>query len=459
MKLKRIFSFFISCLLLVFISFQSFAAVQSSSNAVMALPLDEDSGISLYSSLGTVTNTPKFDSNLRVFVRYRDNSDGTTGVYRVEDFTANSSGVSFQYQTSGDIVLYGFYIYLKYQSQSYMPPAGSYAVSADFSSQFSIDYSTKPYIWSQKTTDNASVLAADIRLPFKYESGDFYIAPYTINYTGSTYCSFGIEWPYTQGLQNLDGSFRINFKPVAADSSAPNTAGVNSVSDEIQSSINDNTTQLLNTSNSIYDSLQDLIQHISNQLAALWDQMYNLMHVPTMDKLNEILSALRAIANNSDIYAVVEEIDSSSREQTSQIVQNANENTSKVEQAVEKHGNFIIEGLKGLFIPSDEYFKSYFDDLYTFFSDRFGFLSFPIDLLQRLADLFLNSVDVDCVLTLPSFEISGEQLLIEQSFNLTEFLETNFSMLLSALRIVGDCIIIGAFVNLCSKKWDEVMKN
>lgn len=32
--------------------------------------------------------------------------------------------------------------------------------------------------------------------------------------------------------------------------------------------------------NGIYDSLQELIQHISDQLAALWDQMYNYMHLP-----------------------------------------------------------------------------------------------------------------------------------------------------------------------------------
>lgn len=432
---------------------------ETSSNAVMARPLAVDSGISLYSSLGTVANTPKFDSNLRVFVRYRDNSDRTTGVYRVEDFTANPSGVSFKYQTSGDIVLTGFYIYLKYQSHSYMPPAGSYAVSADFSSQFSIDYSTEPYIWSQKATDNASVLNDIIRLPFKNESGDFYIAPYTINYNGSTYCTIGIDWPYQQGLQNLDGSFRINFKPVASDSSAPNTAGVNSISDEIQSSINDNTTQLLNTSNSIYDSLQDLIQHISNQLAALWDQMYNLMQVPTMDKLNEILSALRAIANNSDIYAVVEEIDSSSREQTSQIVQNANENTTKVEQAVEKHGNFIIEGLKGLFIPSDEYFSTVFNDLNDFFKDKFGFLYTPVDLLIRFINLFSSANAEFTGIPFPELSWDGYVLLEAQTVQFDILQLDAFKNVQQKLYFLTDLMMIGALLALIHKKFEEVMQN
>lgn len=450
MKLKRIFSFFISFLILVFISFESYAAVRSSSNAVMALPLDDDYGISFYSSIGTVTNTIDY-SNIYVFAHLYDSATNTRRYSRM--VSVDSTG-RFSVSTIKDDEYIG---QIAFQLRpNNLPPAGTYLFSFDFSSDFSFDYK-QVFVHTRKSTSNASDVSSNFNVDYDSESGDLYVAPIAINLTNVS------EFDPSFYLLNKDqkmvaGSFRINFTPYSGSADIT-TAGTNTTSQDAQIEISNNTTQLLNTSNSIYESLQDLIQHISNQLAALWDQMYNLMHVPTMAKLDEILSALRAIANNSDIYAVVEEIDSSSREQTSQIVQNANENTSKVEQAVEKHGNFIIEGLKGLFIPSDEYFKGYFDDLYTFFSDRFGFLSFPIDLLQRLADLFINSDEVDCVLTLPSFEISGEQLLIAQSFNLTEFLETNFAMLLSAIRIVGDCIIIGAFVNLCSNKWDEVMKN
>lgn len=451
MKSKCIFSFFISCLILVFISFQSFAAVQSSSNAVMALSSDDDYSISLYSSIGTVSNTV-------------DRSKVVLGVYVFDKGTQKqkfihteylSSDGSFQYSVDGNSYIQRIYFEF---GKSALPVPGNYKLSYDLSSDISMDY-FNPYIWTQKSIANASPVTSQhyISSNFTSSSGDIFVSPVSLTLTSVTRLSLSQGITGTD-VQTIGGTVRFNFTPYSGETDFT-TAGTDTTSQDLQIDISNNTSQIVNSTNLILDSLQDLIQHISNQLAALWDQMYNLMHVPTMAKLDEILSALRAIANNSDIYAVVEEIDSSSREQTSQIVQNANENTSKVEQAVEKHGNFIIEGLKGLFIPSDEYFKGYFDDLYTFFSDRFGFLSFPIDLLQRLADLFLNSVDVDCVLTLPSFEISGEQLLIEQSFNLTEFLETNFPMLLSALRIVGDCIIIGAFVNLCSKKWDEVMKN
>lgn len=443
MKLKRIFSFFISCLLFVSISFESFASVQTPSDAVLFSPSEMESGIMPMSSMGTVTNTISSDARIRVVVLYYDD-EGKLQQDFIYPTYVNGRWV-FSHMVDGVVCQVNFCLYSVYNA---LPAPGLYKTSFDFASDFSFDYSRFAFS-SQKLTNN---VATDIgrhqftSTEISQFSGDIYISPISVDLGSVNVFYLQCYIPTSQELHSFGGSFAWRFEKTSELSSI-DSFGSNTTQD-FQNSVS-------TTTNAIYDTLQELIQHISNQLAALWDQMYNLMHVPTMAKLNEILSALRAIANNSDISAVVDQIDESNKEQ----IANDNANTAKVEQAVEKHGNFIIDGLKGLFIPSDEYFKGYFDDLYTFFSDRFGFLSFPIDLLQRLADLFIHSDDVDCVLTLPSFEISGEQLLIAQSFNLTEFLETNFSMLLSAIRIVGDCIIIGAFVNLCSNKWDEVMKN
>lgn len=199
-----------------------------------------------------------------------------------------------------------------------------------------------------------------------------------------------------------------------------------------QDAIADSSIQIAGNTASMNDTLKEIVGTISNQLAALWDQMYNLMHVPQLANDN---------AN------------------TDRLINSGQENTTQVTGAIEQHGNFIIEGLKSLFIPSDEFFKAYFDDLYGWFSDRFGFLSFPIDLLVKFSDLILSSEDADCILTLPSFEIMGGQLFQEQSFNLTDFLEENFMFVLTALRMGTSIMLIMAFVNLCGDKWDEVMKN
>ena len=188
----------------------------------------------------------------------------------------------------------------------------------------------------------------------------------------------------------------------------------------------------------IIELIKNTIQTISSQLTAFWNQLageftnlYNKMnqqHLESMDKVDE-------------------QID------------NDNTNTDKVTTAIESHGNFIIEGLKKLFIPSDEYFKAYFDDLYSWFSERFGFLSFPIDLLLEVIDIFVNSSQTDCVLVLPSFTIMDNLLWPEMSFNLTEFLNTNFSFVVVAIKTVTSIYLVMAFVQLCEEKWNEVMMN
>ena len=64
------------------------------------------------------------------------------------------------------------------------------------------------------------------------------------------------------------------------------TAGGPQSSQDIQQDISNSTTQIADNTEAINGTLKELIQHISNQLAALWDQMYNFMHVPLVNNDN-----------------------------------------------------------------------------------------------------------------------------------------------------------------------------
>lgn len=413
-----------------------FVDVESGSNAI------SDYSVRPLSSLGTVTNT--VGTNVKVAIFYYN----AAGTYKSKTVTPEYRNGRFY--VSADIP--DGYIdnieYLVYKDS--LPIPGGYKLSFDFTSDFAFDSYRSVRIRSSKYSDNAEATYTMDDVPsYDQFSGDLYIPPFEISLSGNNWVLFKtyIKNSSTTGLKNWGGSFAIHFTPAQVSSGAIST-GPDTSQQDFQYGVS-------NSLNQIDDSLRNLIQHISDQLAALWDQMFNLMHVPTMAKLEEIIVTLRAIGNNSDISAVVDEVRDANRKE----IANDNANTSKVEQAVEKHGNFIIEGIKGLFIPSDEYFKSYFDDLFEFFNDRFGFLSTPFDLLSRFVNLFLNSSDVECVLTLPSFEISGEQVWSEQSFNLTEFMESNFSIVLSSIRMVTSIGLIMAFLNLCREQWGEVMRN
>lgn len=413
---------------------------------------------------GTVTNTVGALPNM--YVTYVNPS---TGVYTSAvpsyslDSSANRFVFSFRAPSGCCITAFGISLLdASYGKGVSLPSPGNYKFSFDLASDFSYDYS-KMNLRAVKYSSNVAAQDTYIDLNPSYFSGDVYLSPFSLSLVNLTYLGIQFNIPVSEGVGQIGGSYAIHFERTASSGTStgietPEEDYSADISGSIDSAVEE--LQYISTSqNLIIQGIDNVIMHISDQLYAFWDQLYNLIHEPTYARLGDILDALRAISNNSDIHAVVETIEESSEKQTADIIANNNSNTSKVESAVEKHGNFIIDGLKGLFIPSDEYFKTYFDDLYSYFSDRFGFLSFPIDLLVRLIDLFANSSDRDCILTLPSFEISGEQLISEASFNLTEFLENDFSLVLSSIRMVTSIGLIMAFVSLCQTKWNEVMRN
>lgn len=204
--------------------------------------------------------------------------------------------------------------------------------------------------------------------------------------------------------------------------------------------------QMIEQQDNIIQQVINTTQTISSQLSAFWNQL-----------AGEFTNLFTKMNQQHD-----EKINAD-RENTEDIIDSQDANTDKIVNKLEdtKKGIIagIIDGLKGLFIPSDEFFKAYFDDLFNWFSDRLGFLSFPIELFIQFVDLFLNASEVDCVLTLPSFSISGHQLWPDMPFNFTEFLNLHFAFILTAIRMVTSVYIVICFVQLCNRKWEEVMRN
>lgn len=321
--------------------------------------------------------------------------------------------------------------------KSVIPNPGKYSVSVHFGSNtggFTYDGFQVEYIQSFKSA-NTKFTQLDVNAV--QSSGDYsYDTAFQIDssVTRLTFISkFKPPAPLPYG-----GYFSVSFTRLNNASDVGFSPPSYTTSDDINQNIADNTSQMVEKQDTIIDQIMDVTQTISSQLTAFWNQLageftnlYNKMnqqHQESMDKVDD-------------------QID------------NDNANTDKVTTAIEAHGNFIIEGLKKLFIPSDEYFKAYFDDLYSWFSERFGFLSFPIDLLLEVIDIFVNSSQTDCVLVLPSFTIMENLLWPEMSFNLTEFLNTNFSFVVVAIKTVTSIYLVMAFVQLCEEKWNEVMMN
>lgn len=314
-----------------------------------------------------------------------------------------------------------------------LPSSGKYSVAINCHTNAggSINYK-QFYVGSNKNNTNASTQSGLEPVDGLYNYSEFAYRG-TVNlgvvYDYFIHVLYDNSQPFGFGF---DGYIKVNFTKLGSDANVGfDTPGSGTASEDLQQGMADNSAQQVEQGDTIIELIKNTIQTISSQLTAFWNQLageftnlYNKMNTQHAEQL---------------------EAD--------------RQNTDQVTGAIEEHGNFIIEGLKSLFIPSDEFFKAYFDDLYAWFSERFGFLSFPIDLLIRLVDLFLGASSQDCILTLPSFSVMDEQLLPETVFNLTDFLEEHFSFVLIAIRTVTSIALIMAFVQLCESKWEEVMRN
>lgn len=387
----------------------------------------------LSSGIGDLDNTIDY-SGVTFVLNYHDMS----GKVHRPEYKLNSDGYFSVARPAdcADIMWIGF----KFKKAS-LPSSGKYAMRVRFGCNTGVTYQDYGYelqLYSEYT--NVKVEGVSSTPYFDQSSGDLYFSQ-TIQLSGSTYVVFAYR--PTSSLNDFfpyGGYLDVNFERLSSSANVNvTTPGAGDVSSsDIQQDISSNTAQQVEQGDTIIELIKNTIQTISSQLTSFWNQLAGEF-TNLYNKMNQ--------QHQESIDKVDEQID------------NDNSNTDKVTTAIESHGNFIIEGLKKLFIPSDEYFKAYFDDLYSWFSERFGFLSFPIDLLLEVIDIFVNSSQTDCVLVLPSFTIMENLLWPEMSFNLTEFLNTNFSFVVVAIKTVTSIYLVMAFVQLCEEKWNEVMMN
>ena len=372
------------------------------------------------------------NSSTGEFIRsYNGIYKGTSSGYNFFRFPTLPSGQAY------NVVYY-------YLPKEYFPKPGTYGVTFKFAIGdigFTSNYAK---IYIRSGGQNISESSNDARATLNRDGNIFSCTGNVkIDYS-TTKVGFGVL--ISERLQNVDigipvsNPYTFTFKQQSGETAIPPSSdtGNGGVSDAIA----DNTAQQVEQGDTIIELIKNTIQTISSQLTAFWNQLageFTNLYSKMSQQHSEQLQA--------------------DRENTDDIIAADDANTNKVTTAIESHGNFIIEGLKKLFIPSDEYFKAYFDDLYSWFSERFGFLSFPIDLLLEVIDIFVNSSQTDCVLVLPSFTIMENLLWPEMSFNLTEFLDTNFSFVVVAIKTVTSIYLVMAFVQLCEEKWNEVMMN
>lgn len=117
----------------------------------------------------------------------------------------------------------------------------------------------------------------------------------------------------------------------------------------------------------------------------------------------------------------------------------------------------IINALKSLFIPDDDFFSDFFTRLNDFFSDKLGALYTPIDLFIRLLQAIQNASAGNAGIPFPGLKWQDTYLIEPQTVNLQTIVD-DFDGLQDKIYFVTDVIMVGAVIWLLQTKLREVLK-
>lgn len=119
----------------------------------------------------------------------------------------------------------------------------------------------------------------------------------------------------------------------------------------------------------------------------------------------------------------------------------------------------LVEAIKSLFIPSDDFFSTYFTDLKDWFSDRLGFLFYPFELFIDILNKILDVDFSEPVFSIPDINepFTNKKIISATTFNLNSLLtNSTWNTVHSIYLIIVDAFIVFGLVNLFLKKYKEV---
>ena len=121
--------------------------------------------------------------------------------------------------------------------------------------------------------------------------------------------------------------------------------------------------------------------------------------------------------------------------------------------------DLLIDAIKTLFIPSDDFFSTYFTNLQDWFSDRLGFLFYPFELVIDILNDILNIDFSEPQFNIPDINepFTGKKLISATTFNFNDLLDNStWNTVHNIYLILVDASIVFGLVNLFHKKYEEV---
>lgn len=114
----------------------------------------------------------------------------------------------------------------------------------------------------------------------------------------------------------------------------------------------------------------------------------------------------------------------------------------------------IINGLKSLFIPDDDFFSNWWTDFKSFMEAKLGFLTKPIDIFITFISSYLNLSEDNIIINIPNITVPNYEdtiIIKAQTFNWKSLLQskTSLNLLWQLYLDFIDVFLIFNFIGLC----------
>ena len=152
------------------------------------------------------------------------------------------------------------------------------------------------------------------------------------------------------------------------------------------------------------------------------------------------------------------------REQEQKNHEKAEETRKGIWQTIKDLPGKILDMLKGLFIPGNDYFSNWFNSMKTFFEEKLGFLVTPFDILFSFINNFLDLNDGDAIINIPNITVPNFEnsiIIKAQAFNWSDLLKSKpaFKTLWNLYLDFVDVFLIVNFLNLSLNTYNRIVGN
>lgn len=401
----------------------SFYKIISRNNGVIQLQMFDKDGV-VHSTvtcggrIGASSWSETYNDSLINFTEEQFNSPN----FKVFGTIYNEDGTIYYTSNSGPEIDYP-YIHQNVGAIEYFNSGGIDIYPGSYNSDNTLLFSVQHIVNGAYTTQFSCSLNSEspYYVPmYDLQTGDFVKYRYSIFYSNMGNFVVGDTYRFVLSYAKDNGSAGIDVRDVVIKGAS---SEIGKETDEIKQELNKGFDDL---KVEFQQSTDKIVQEQQKTQEALKENTETNKNI--FQKIGDIFNILNPFSENFFAYKLIE---------------------------------LLLNALKSLFIPSDNFFNNWLADLNEYFGDRFGILYYPFEVVVDFLIRFVNACDTmsssSAVINVPEMKFMGVSLISAFSYDFNSLLANDtLKTIHDIYLVVIDVIFSLMLVNLAKNTFAEI---